>query len=190
MNEDIANLGPLAVLAGEWEGNKGADKAPSEPERDVALSDYREHMRFVPIGRVDNHEQILYGLRYATTAWRIGADQSFHEEVGYWLWDAERKEVMRCFVVPRGITSIATGTAEADARAFTLESTLGSPTNGICANAFLDREFKTERYEFSLEVLSDDSFRYEQDTVLRIRGQNTAFHHTDANVMRRIAGAG
>ncbi len=44
----------------------------------------------------------------------------FHEELGYWLWDAQAKQVLRCFMVRRGVTVIAGGTAEPDARAFRL----------------------------------------------------------------------
>ncbi len=151
-NEDIENLGPLAVLAGEWEGDKGADVAPAVPDRGVAKTSFRERISFTPIGRVDNHEQVLYGLRYSTTAWPQGADAPFHEEVGYWLWDAEREQVMRCFIVPRGVSVIAGGTAQADARSFSLEARVGSETYGICSNRFLDEQFKTESYRLKVTI--------------------------------------
>ena len=39
------------------------------------------------------------------------ADESdpFHTEVGYWLWDGATGEIVRGFVVPRGITVLAGG---------------------------------------------------------------------------------
>jgi len=184
--EDIDNLGPLAALAGEWEGDKGADVAPAVPDRSVAKSDYRERISLTPIGRVDNHEQVLYGLRYSTTAWRLGADAPFHQEVGYWLWDAERKQVMRCFIVPRGVSVIAGGAVEADANSFTLEAEVGSETYGICSNRFLDEQFKTESYRLTVTVHDDGSWSYDEDTVLRVKSKPEPFHHTDGNTMRRV----
>jgi len=50
---------------------------------------------------VENHEPALYGVRYAKTAWRLGTDDSFHEDVGYSLWDAQARQVMLRFIVPR-----------------------------------------------------------------------------------------
>ena len=60
-----------------------------------------------PFGPEHNHAQVLYGLRYSTTAWRLKEESPFHEELGYWLWDPAEKQVMRCFMVPRGVTVIA-----------------------------------------------------------------------------------
>jgi len=31
-----------------------------------------------PFGPVNNHAQTLYGLKYSTTAWRIGSEDPFH----------------------------------------------------------------------------------------------------------------
>ena len=186
MTDDaIGNLGPLAVLAGTWEGGKGGDTAPS-PERTSAFRKFRERMTFEPIGRVDNHEQMLYGLRYATTAWPDGSDDPFHEELGYWLWDAANEQVMRCFIVPRGVTVIAGGTAASDAKKFALSAEVGSETYGICSNLFLDREFKTVRYELEVTIHDPDSFSYAEETVLRIKDQPELFHHTDQNTLSRV----
>ena len=182
------NLGPLARLAGLWEGTKGRDVAPSVPERDIAKSNFRERIELVPIGRVDNHEQVLYGLRYRTTAWRVGAaeDDPFHEEVGYWLWDAANEQVIRSFIVPRGVTVLAGGTAKADADAFHLAAEVGSDTYGICSNVWLDGQFKTVRYTLDLTIESEDAWRYEEDTVMRVRGRDELFHHTDGNALVRV----
>jgi hypothetical protein len=187
MNDDlITYLGPLASLAGVWEGDKGDDVAPSD-DRGTERSKFRERMTFEPFGPTMNHEQALYGLRYSTVAWRIGEDTPFHEETGYWLWDPADKQVLRCFIVPRGVTILAGGTAaEPDAKTFALSADAGSDTYGICSNKFLDREFKTVRYELTITVHSHDSFSYKEDTQLRIKGQKDVFHHTDANTVKRV----
>ena len=186
MTDDIIrNLGPLAALAGTWEGEKGNDTAPSD-DRGTEINKFRERITFVPFGPVNNHEQTLYGLRYATTAWPLGSESPFHEELGYWLWDAREKQVLRCFLVPRGVTVLAGGAVEPNAKSFELSADVGSETYGICSNKFLDKEFKTVRYELKVTVHDDGSFSYEEDTQLKIKGQADLFHHIDKNTLSRV----
>lgn len=147
---------------------------------------FRERLVLEPIGLVENHEQSLYGLRYAKTAWRIGADDSFHEEVGYWLWDAEAKQVMLTFIVPRGVTVLERGTVQPDAKSFKLTVKVGSEVFGICSRPFLDEQFKAVRYDIELTVNDDGSIRYAENTQLKIKGQPELFAHTDENTLRKV----
>lgn len=179
-------LGPLARLVGSWEGTKGTDLSPDDDPSQIETNLYREEAVFEPTGEVNNHAQQLFGLRYRMTAWRIDAADPFHEELGYWLWDAANRQVMRCFMVPRGVTLIAGGTADADATRFDLAADLGSATYGICSNPFLDREFQTVRYELSVDLSAEDTFAYRQDTQMKIPGQSEIFHHTDENTIARV----
>jgi hypothetical protein len=188
MNSDLSTqLGPLAPLAGVWEGDKGADVAPSD-DRGMEQNKFRERITFEPMGPVRNHEQVLYGLRYATVARRIGETDPFHEEVGYWLWDPGERQVLRCFIVPRGVALIAGGTAEPTATTFTLLAEAESDTYGICSNRFLDKEFKTVRYELTVTVLDQNRFHYKEDTQIRMPGRPDLFHHTDENTLTRVTG--
>lgn len=179
------NLGPLAPLAGTWEGDKGDDIAPDDDPKETETNKYRESLVLEPFGPVNNHAQALYGLRYSTMAWRLGKDSPFHEELGYWLWDSAEKQVTRCFIVPRGVAVIAGGTVEPDAKEFNLSAHVGSETYGICSNLFLDREFKTVHYELKVIIHDNDRFSYEEDTQLRIKGQENTFHHIDKNTLQR-----
>ncbi len=183
----VPELGPLAVLEGVWEGDKGADVAPDDDRTQVERNAFRERMIFEPTGLVENHEQSLYGLRYSKVAWRLGADEPFHEEVGYWLWDPNARQVMLTFNIPRGITVLAGGNAEPDAKSFRLEAEVGSEVFGICSGPFLDEEFKTVRYHIDVMIHDDGSFTYDEDTVLSIKGQEELFHHTDRNTLRRVS---
>lgn len=184
--DGVRPLGPLAVLAGVWEGDKGADEAPSD-DRGTEQNRFRERVTFTPIGVVRNHEQELYGLRYATVAHRLGEADPFHEEVGYWLWDPGERQVLRCFIVPRGVAVLAGGTVEPTATAFTLVAEGGSETYGICSNRFLTREFKTVRYELTVTIFDRNRFHYKEDTQLRMPGRKDLFHHTDENTLTRVS---
>lgn len=183
---NVTNLGPLAPLAGTWEGAEGRDVAPSA-DRGVEESAYRERLVLEPIGCVTNHEQCLYGLRYSTVAWRIGEEPPFHEEVGYWLWDAERSQVMRTFLVPRGVSVMAGGTVAPDADTLVLRAELGSPTWGICSNPFLHDQFRVVGYEVTIRIEGPDRFAYEEDTRLLLAGREDVFHHTDRNILTRVS---
>lgn len=181
----LTDLGPLGSLAGVWEGDKGDDLAPSN-DRGIERNRFRERMTFVPIGAVDNHEQKMFGLRYATVAHRIGVTEPFHEEVGYWLWEPAKQMVLRCFLVPRGVSVIAAGRVDTNSKSIRLIAECGSPTNGICSNEFLDREFKTTRYELNLTIIDPNRIHYEETTTLRIKGQEKDFFHTDKNQLIRV----
>jgi len=183
-------LGPLAPLLGIWEGGHGTDLAPSdkpETDRQLATSKYRERMVFEETGRVDNHEQKLFGLRYNTTAWRLGSDDPFHEEVGYWMWDPASKLVIRSFMPPRGMAILAGGTAEPDATEFALEAAAGSEVFGICSSPFLTKEFKTVRYTLAVNTSTKDELHYEEHMFMKMKDVEELFDHSDINTLRRVS---
>jgi len=182
----ISQLGPLAQLVGTWEGTTGNDVAPSQT-RGVEISNFRERMIFQPFGPVNNHEQILFGLKYSTTAWRMGEVNPFHEDMGYWLWDKQDSQVMKCFVIPRGISLIAGGTVQADAKSFKIQAKDGSNTYGICHNLFLEKEFKIVGFELKIEFLDSKTLTYEQDTLLKMKSQKDIFHHKDKNTLKLVS---
>ena len=181
----VANLGPLSRLAGVWEGDQGLDVAPERGGAEE--TPYRERLVLEPMGPVLNGPQLLYGLRYATTAWPIGAADPFHEEVGYWLWDPGAKMVMRAFIVPRGVSLLAGGKAEPDATEFEMSAEVGAETFGVSSNPFLDETFKTVRFVVKVTIHEDGSFSYDEDTVLKIRDAGELFHHTDKNTLVRVS---
>jgi len=181
--EMLAHLGPLAALIGLWEGNEGVDIAPTHDGSKE--THYRERISFEPIGPVNNGAQTLYGLRYSTIAWPLIQEKPFHEEAGYWLWDAERKQVMRCFIVPRGVVVNAGGTSEPHAKEFSMTADAGSGVYGILSNPYLDQHAKTVRYELTVTIHEPWKFSYKEDTQLQISGRPYVFHHTDHNTLKR-----
>ena len=177
--------GPLEGLIGEWESDKGGlDTAFSHAEGKVLGTPYKEKVTFKPFGPVDNGDQHLYGLDYKTAMWRNDEENPFHTEVGYWLYDGATGEVLRGFVVPRGITVLAGGTVSADATEFTLRAEKGAPLYTIGENSYLEKNASTLSYEVTITI-GDGTWSYKEDTVLKMKEFNEPFHHTDGNTLSR-----
>ncbi|MGP8060886.1 MAG: heme-binding beta-barrel domain-containing protein [Acidimicrobiales bacterium] len=177
--------GPLGALAGEWEGDGGLDTAYSHSQHKVLGTPFKEKLTFKPFGPVDNGSQSLYGLDYKTAMWRGDEENPFHTEVGYWLWDAATGEVLRGFVVPRGITVLAGGTAAADATRFTLTAEAGDPRYAIGENSYLAEHASTLSYSVTVTV-DGGSWSYDETTMLKMSEFDEPFAHTDHNTLRRV----
>jgi len=183
---DPADLGPLAALAGTWEGDEGLDVSFHHATDTVEETSYRERTVFNPFGPVENGTQVLFGLDYRTAAWRGDEEDPFHTEVGYWLWDATAGQVMRCFMIPRGSTVLAGGSARPDATSFTMTAAVGSETYGILSNLYLAGAARAVRYEVTVTLGADGSFAYDETTFLEMREMAGVLAHTDRNVMHRV----
>lgn len=180
----LANLGPLTALAGLWIGTVGHDLSPKEdgPEAEA----YIEHAEFQPIDAQTNGPQIFYGLRYHLRIVKPNDVETFHDQVGYWLWEPATGALIQTLSIPRGLTAMATGRAQAGDRSFRLEAVRGGETNGILANPFLEHAFKTLRYSIEMTIQDDGSWSYEIETVLSVLGKAEPFSHTDRNTLRKI----
>ncbi|HEX7097576.1 MAG TPA: heme-binding beta-barrel domain-containing protein [Acidimicrobiales bacterium] len=179
--------GPLGALAGEWEGEGGLDTAYSHTQQKVLDTPYRERLTFKPFGPVVNGRQTLYGLDYKTAMWRGDEENPFHTEVGYWLWDAATGEIVRGFVVPRGITVLAGGTAAADATSFTLTATAGHPQYSIGESSYLAQNASTRSYTVTITINPDGTWSYNETTMLKMKEFEEPFAHTDHNTLRRVS---
>jgi hypothetical protein len=184
----MSEWGPLAGLIGEWEGTGGLDRAFSHSRNEVLDTPYLEKVTMKPFGPVDNGSQHLYGLDYKTAMWRDSEENPFHTEVGYWLWDAAAGEILRGFVVPRGITVLAgaIGVA-ADATSFDLAADLGSPRYGISENTYLGSHASSVAYRVTITVGTDDTWSYAEETTLQMSEFPEPFAHTDHNTLHRTA---
>jgi hypothetical protein len=182
-NED---LGPLAALVGTWEGSDGLDVAFSNEKGMISETPFFQRTTFSPFGPVDNGRQHLFGLDYRTSAFRMGEDEPFHTEVGYWLWDAAAGQVFAAFNVPRGQSVLAGGPATATSSSFVLTAELGSTTYGILSNQFLDQFAKTTKFEVTITVNADGSFSYDETTTIDHKRSATPILHTDRNTLRKV----
>ena len=180
----LANLGPLAPMAGIWQGSRGVDVNPKAdgPENDA----YIEHYELQTIDAQTNGPQLFYGLRYHTRIVQPDEVETFHDQVGYWLWEPATQTVMLTLSIPRGQTVMAVGKAAPDAKMFTLKAERGSTVNGILSNPFLEHAFRTESYTINVRINDDGTWSYAQDTVLTIPDVDKPFHHTDHNTLHKI----
>ncbi len=180
----LANLGPLGPLAGVWEGTPGADQHPvaEGAEHDT----YVEHYELHPIDFQTNGPQLFYGLRYHTHIVKPGEVATFHDQVGYWLWEPAAKAVTFTLGIPRGQALLALGPAEPDATEFELTAQLGSETNGIVSNPFLLEAFRTLSYRIRVTVNADGTWSYEEEGTLQIPGHAEPFPHIDRNTLTRV----
>lgn len=178
--------GPLAALAGEWQGEGGLDTAFSHSRGQVVQTPYLEKLTFKPFGPVDNGDQRLYGLDYKTAMWRDSEDNPFHTEVGYWLWDAATGEIVRGFVVPRGITVLAGGITTADSTSYELAADLGGTNYTIGENQYLAKRASTVAYRVTIRLNDDDTWSYAETTTLKMAEIPDPFAHTDHNTLHRV----
>ena len=182
--DTLANLGPLRGLAGIWEGAKGLDVNPdaAAPRRQA----YVERIELQPIDPQSNGPQLLYGLRYHTRVVKPDEVETYHDQVGYWLWEPATGMVLHSLTIPRGQAVLAGGQAAAGDLTFEVKATRGATECGICSSAFLETAFRTESFRMVVTIHPDDTWSYFEDTVLLVRGQPEPFHHTDENTLTRI----
>ena len=117
------------TVAGVWTGKRGLDINPKAdgPEKQAFI----EHIECQPIDAQTNGPQLFYGLRYHTRIVKPDDVETFHDQVGYWLWEPATGNIIQTLTIPRGQTAMATGKATADATSFTLRAERGSTVNGI-----------------------------------------------------------
>lgn len=181
----LNNLGPLARMAGIWTGERGLDIKPkADGPRKQA---YVERIELQPIDPVTNGPQLFYGLRYLIIVNKPDQPKTYHEQVGYWLWEPATSTVIQTLAIPRGQIAMAAGVVAADASEFELVALRESETYGIRSNPFLEHGFKTVEYRIKVSFHDDGSWSYEEDTVMLIRGQEQPFHHLDRNHLHKVA---
>ncbi len=181
----LNHLGPLRPMAGVWQGERGLDVKPKAdgPKKQAFI----ERISLQPIDPATNGPQLLYGLRYHTHITKPGLGKTYHDQVGYWLWEPATGTVIHTLTIPRGQTAMAMGRAAPGDKVFELHATQGLSTWGICSAPFLEHAFRTTAFHIKVTVNDDGTWGYEEDTVLQIRGRDEPFHHTDRNLLRKSA---
>jgi hypothetical protein len=182
--DTLRNLGPLTAMAGFWQGTRGLDVKPKAegPKKQAFV----ERIELQPIDPQTNGPQLFYGLRYHTHVVKPDQVKTYHDQIGYWLWEPATGTVIQTLAIPRAQIAMAVGKASADAKEFELVATRGPTTYGICSTPFLEYAFKTVEYRIKVSINADGTWSYDEDTVLMIRGKTEPFHHTDKNTLSKI----
>jgi hypothetical protein len=185
--DTLANLGPLRPLAGIWEGTRSMDVNPKAAG--PLHQEFVERIELQPIDPQANGPQLFYGLRYHTHIVKPGEVETYHDQVGYWLWEPATGTIIHSLTIPRGQVVLAGGNAAAAATTFEVSPKRGATDYGICSTAFLEYAFRTDSFSIQVTTHPDGTWSYVEDTVLMVRGQDEPFHHTDRNTLTRVAEA-
>ena len=184
-HDTLKNLGPLRPMAGIWEGQKSLDVNPKAegPLQQVFV----ERIELQPIDPQANGPQLFYGLRYHTRIVKPDEVETYHDQVGYWLWEPATQTVILSLAIPRAQVALASGRAAPDAKKFELRAERGRTDYGICSTAFLEHAFRTDSFRIEVTINPDGTWSYFEDTILAVRGYKEPFHHTDRNTLRKLA---
>jgi len=182
--DTLRNLGPLRAIAGIWRSAAGIDVNPkADGPRTEA---YVDRVELQPIDPQTNGPLLLSGLRYHQQIVKPSEVETFHDQVGYWLWEPATGTIIQTLAIPRGQTAMAGGTSAPDAREFELAAKRGSTVYGICSNPFLEDAFRTLEYRIKVSVHPDGRWSYDQTTLLAIKGSLEPFRHHDTNAFLKI----
>ena len=182
--DTLANLGPLTRDGRDLGRAKGVDVNPKAdgPERRV----YVERIELQPIDPQANGPQLFYGLRYHVDIRPPGEVTTFHDQVGYWLWEPKTGLVMQTLTIPRGQVAMAAGHAAPDDRILKLSAARGSTEYGVVSTAFLEWAFRTDAYAIEVTFNDDGGWSYVSDTMLKRPRTPRTFLHRDRNTLVKV----
>jgi len=185
-NKNDIDYGPLKGLIGAWQGNKGLDVAP-EPDG-TENNPYHETITFSAIGDVTNAEsQTLAAIHYRQIVQRKSNNEIFHDETGYWMWDAAAGIIMHSLNIPRAVSLLAGGKyngAESAGGSVVLEVSAAQDDKNwqIIQSPFMQKNARTTGFRHKITI-DNDKLSYSETTIVEIYGK--VFEHTDENELVR-----
>lgn len=183
---DGIDYGPLAGLIGTWKGDKGVDRAP-EPDGEER-NPFFETLLFEACGDVENaQQQVLAIVRYHQVVSRKSNNKVFHNESGYWSWDAKTGVLMQSLTIPRGFALLAGGRFDARQSyegeiVLEVRAAADDTQWGIVQSPFLREKARTTAFTRKI-TLNGEGLNYSQSTLLQIYGRE--YNHTDVNRLTR-----
>ena len=174
----------MAPIAGVWHGTGGCEEHPEI--NGIGRYSWGKRFEPQPIDRQTNGPQLFYGLRCHTHITKPGEVETFHDQVGYWLWEPATTTVTLILGIPRGQRLLAGLIAEPDATEFEVRAAVGTEIYGILFNPFLDRHFRTLSYRMLIAVHDDGAWSYGQEGILDVPGREP-FPHVDRATLIRVA---
>lgn len=184
--DTLSHLGPLAPMAGIWEGQPGANVHPVLGGPNPDEREYVERYELHPIDAQTNGPQLFYGLRYHVHIHKPGEVGTFHDQVGYWLWEPARNTILHTLAIPRGQVLLASGSADPDATEFEVTATAGDPDYGIASNPFLNEAFRTTNFRMKVTINPDGTWTYFEEAIMVIPDRTEPFSHNDGNTLTKV----
>ena len=185
---DGLDYGPLAMLVGEWKGDRGLDISPDQHEKDgIERNPYYETMNFEAIGDAENADsQVLAVVRYHQKVYRKSNDKQFHDQIGYWTWDSKTGVITHSVNIPRAVAIVAGGNAEqqGDKTVLSVSADLEKQDFTVAQSDFMFEKAKTTAFSMQLEV-GAETLKYRQSTMLDIYGRE--FDHRDKSELVKVA---
>ena len=178
------DYGPLAGLIGVWQGDKGMDIAP-DPDG-TEENPYFETIEFTAGGDLSNAEsQVLSVVYYHQIVKRKSNNEVFHDQTGYWLWDARENVIMHSLTIPRAVCVLAGGhySAQQDDEGNVILEVAAKVDDqdwGIIQSPFMQKNAKTIAFRQKLKF-GNGKMTFSETTMLDIYGRE--FEHTDENVL-------
>lgn len=77
---------------------KGFDINPDTDAR--RRQNYIEHIELQPIDPQSNGPQVLYGLRNHAHMVKPGEVETYHDQIGYWLWEPATGMLLHSLTIP------------------------------------------------------------------------------------------
>ena len=182
--EDI-DYGPLSVLVGVWTGDRGMDIAPEADGTEE--NPYFETISIEAVGDVTNaEEQTIAALRYHQVVSRKSNKKVFHNQTGYWMWDADRQLVMQSLTIPRSVCLLAGGVFEATEPPtpvrLQVRAAIDNSDWSIVQSPFMQEKARTVEFSHEVSVIGE-TMTYSETTLVEIYGKRV--DHTDTNTLIR-----
>jgi len=180
--ETEVDYGPLAALIGVWEGDKGMDIAP-EPDG-TEENPYYETIIYTEGGDLKNaNSQVLSVVHYRQIVKRKSDDGIFHDQTGYWMWDAREKVIIQSIVIPRAVCVLAgqqyiEKKDDAGNLIIEVEAAEDNADWGIVQSPYMQKNARTTSFKHRI-VVGNGKMTYSETTMLDIYGR--VFEHTDDN---------
>lgn len=178
------DFGPLAQLVGTWESVEagGVDVAPAKEGSGQeagapAVTPFFEKITFEVAADAENaSDQYLVALYYKQEVFRKVDGSKFHDQRGYFIYDAKNQMVYNSFCVPRTTCVTAEGTAGN-------KMTLVAPERGFAESSYMTEKASTTGFSMNINI-EGNKLTYSQNTLLDIYGKSLS--HTDGSTLIKV----
>src|SRR5437660_12584173 len=119
-----------------------------------------EHIGMDVIDPQTSAPQLFCGLRYHIRLNTPEEDITFHDQVGYWLWEPATGLILQSVTIPRGEVLLASGHAKPDDKRISVTVKRGVTSYGIYSMEVVADALGHERYRCDFTFNDDGTWIY------------------------------